>query len=29
MATSDQKRSPYDRYRDYVLQLEQAGKSFL
>lgn len=28
MATSDQKRSPYDRYRDYVLQLEQAGKKF-
>lgn len=28
MGISDQKRSPYDRYRDYVLQLEQAGKKF-
>jgi predicted RNase H-like nuclease (RuvC/YqgF family) len=28
MAANDQKRSPYDRYRDYVLQLEQAGKKF-
>lgn len=28
MVTNDQKRSPYDRYREYVLQLEQAGKKF-
>jgi hypothetical protein len=28
MATNDQKRSPYERYRDYVLKLEQAGKKF-
>ena len=28
MATSDHKRSPYERYRDYVVQLEQAGKKF-
>ena len=28
MATSDNKRSPFERYRDYVVQLEQAGKKF-
>lgn len=28
MAISDQKRSPFERYRDYVTQLEQAGKKF-
>ena len=28
MATNDQKLSPFERYRDYVLQLEQAGKKF-
>ncbi|WP_054995065.1 hypothetical protein [Pseudomonas ficuserectae] len=28
MATSDEKRSPFERYRDYVMRLEQAGKKF-
>lgn len=28
METSNKKRSPYERYRDYVVQLEQAGKRF-
>ncbi|AVD92642.1 hypothetical protein C4Q27_09590 [Pseudomonas sp. SWI36] len=28
MACSDLKRSPFERYRDYVMQLEQAGKKF-
>lgn len=28
MASSDFKRSPFERYRDYVMQLEQAGKKF-
>ena len=28
MAINDQKRSPFERYRDYVLQLEQAAKKF-
>lgn len=28
MASSDLKRSPFERYRDYVMQLEQAGKKF-
>ncbi|MDD2037126.1 hypothetical protein NP572_12065 [Pseudomonas putida] len=28
MASSDLKSSPFERYRDYVMQLEQAGKKF-
>ncbi|KAA8558004.1 hypothetical protein ACYZT2_26205 [Pseudomonas sp. MDT1-85] len=28
MAISEEKRSPFERYRDYVLELEQAGKKF-
>ncbi|PHN29759.1 hypothetical protein [Pseudomonas sp. ICMP 561] len=28
MVGSEQKRSPYERYKDYVAQLEQAGKKF-
>ncbi|MFT2159698.1 hypothetical protein [Pseudomonas putida] len=28
MGTTDQKRSPFERYRDYVTKLEQAGKKF-
>ncbi|WP_415758901.1 hypothetical protein [Pseudomonas sp. LT1P18] len=28
MASSEKKRSPFERYRDYVLELEQAGKKF-
>lgn len=28
MAISEKKRSPFERYRDYVLELEQAGKKF-
>lgn len=28
MAVNDQKRSPFERYREYVLQLEQTGKKF-
>lgn len=28
MAANEQKRSPYERYKDYVAQLEQAGKKF-
>lgn len=28
MAPGNQKRSPFERYRDYVLSLEQAGRKF-
>lgn len=28
MAISEEKRSPFERYRNYVLELEQAGKKF-
>lgn len=28
MTTSDHKRTPYQRYRDYVTQLEKAGRKF-
>jgi len=28
MANIDQKRSPFERYKEYVLQLEKAGKKF-
>lgn len=28
MAATEHKRTPYERYRDYVVQLEQSGKKF-
>ncbi|MEB0150630.1 hypothetical protein [Pseudomonas sp. CCC2.2] len=28
MAINDEKRSPFERYKDYILKLEQGGKKF-